>query len=96
VRDAATEAPGPPDGASIRHFLSGVLQALSLPEPLGGRGRLRYLRLLEKRSRIARASILRILDSPDIDELDLMSEGDHILHQIAELPADYRHRLAEQ
>lgn len=93
--EPATGATGLPDGASIRHFLSVVLEALSLPEPRRGRDRVRYLALLEQRSRVARASIGRILASAEIDPLDFMSEGDHILHQIAELPSDtYRHRPA--
>ena len=82
-------------GNAIRHFLSAVYEALDLPPPRRPHDRLPYLSLLEQRSGIARASIGRLVASQQSDELDYTSEGDHILHQIADLPPDtYRHRPA--
>lgn len=79
-------------GSAIRHFLSAVHQALDLPAPSRPHDRLPYLSLLEQRAGVARASIGRLVASQHSDELDYTSEGDHILHQIAELPPDtYRH-----
>jgi hypothetical protein len=72
--------------------LAAVQQALSLPAPHRHSDRLPYLALLEQRARIAAASIGRLLADPASGELDFLSEGDHVLHQIAELPPhSYRH-----
>ncbi len=82
-------------GSAIRHFLSAVYQALDLPPPYRQQDRLLYLNLLEQRVGLARASIGRLTASQQSDELDYTSEGDHILHQIADLPPDtYRHAPA--
>ena len=79
-------------GSAIRHFLSAVHQALDLPPPSRPQDRQLYLNLLEQRAELARASIGRLAASQQSDELDYISEGDHILHQIADLPPDtYRH-----
>ena len=79
-------------GSAIRHLLCAVHQALDLPAPHRTHDRLPYLTLLEQRAGLARASIGRLVGSQYIDELDYTSEGDHILHQIADLPPDtYRH-----
>jgi hypothetical protein len=79
-------------GNAIRHFLSAVYQALDVPPPRRPHDRLPYLNLLEQRASVARASIGRIVASEHSDELDYTSEGDHILHLIADLPPDtYRH-----
>ncbi len=89
VNAAAGPAAG---GSALRHFLSAVYQALDLPTPLRQHDRMLYLNLLEQRAHLARASIGRLAASPQSDELDYVSEGDHILHQIADLPPDtYRH-----
>lgn len=83
----------PPDDAAFRRFLSTVLQALDLPEPDRPRDRLAYLALLERRARLACASMERLATDRRADALDYASEGDHLLHQVAELPAyGYRHR----
>jgi hypothetical protein len=80
---------------AIQHFLSAVYQALDLPAPLRPHDRPSYLSLLEQRAGVARASIGRLVASQHSDELDFTSEGDHILHQIADLPPDtYRHEHA--
>lgn len=85
-------AAGTPGGSAIQHFLSAVHQALDLPAPHRPHDRLPYLTLLEQRAGLARASIGRLVASKQSDELDFTSEGDHILHQIADLPPDtYRH-----
>ena len=74
------------------HLLAAVQQALSLPVPRGQTDRLPYLQLLEQRANVAAASIGRLLADPRSGELDFQSEGDHILHQIADLPPQtYRH-----
>jgi len=79
-------------GSAIRHLLSAVNQALDLPPPSRPHDRLPYLTLLERRAGVARASIGRLIASQHGDELDYTSEGDHILHQIADMPPDtYRH-----
>jgi hypothetical protein len=58
-------------------------------------GKLPYLKLLEERAFIARVSVGRIVRNADSDELDYISEGDHILSQLAELPpSTYRHHRA--
>ncbi|MBO0823543.1 MAG: hypothetical protein J2P27_06750 [Actinobacteria bacterium] len=83
----------PASGSAIRHLLSAVYKALDLPQPLRAADRQPYLTLLEHRASVARTSIGRLVGSPDSDDLDYTSEGDHILHQIAELPPDsYRHK----
>jgi hypothetical protein len=85
-------AAGTPSGTAINHFLSAVHQALDLPAPHRAHDRLPYLTLLEQRAGLARASIGRLVASQQSDDLDYTSEGDHILHQIADLPPDtYRH-----
>jgi hypothetical protein len=85
-------AAGTASGSAIQHFLSAVYQALDLPAPHHVHDRLTYLTLLEQRAGLARSSIGRLVASQHIDELDYTSEGDHILHQIADLPPDtYRH-----
>ena len=89
---ATTPASAPLNGAAIRHFLCAVHDALCLPAPRRTRDRLRYLNLLEQRARIARESIARLIGDSDRDALDYASEGDHILHLLAELlPDTYRH-----
>jgi hypothetical protein len=90
--------PGPTaSGSEIRHFLSAVYQALDLPPPHHSHDRLPYLSLLEQRAGLARASIGRLVANQHADELDYTSEGDHILHQIADLPPDtYRHSPAHR
>lgn len=93
-----TAAPGTAadDGRAIRHFLSAVHQALDLPAPRHAQDRLRYLTLLEQRARLVAVSIGRLIASQQSDDLDFTSEGDHILHQIADLPPDtYRHDAGE-
>jgi hypothetical protein len=85
----------PLDGLAIRHLLSAVHQALDLPLPGHAWGKLPYLKLLEKRAFIARVSVARIIRHADSDELDYISEGDHILYQLAELPPNgYWHHHA--
>jgi hypothetical protein len=82
----------PLDDFAIRHLLSAVHQALDLPAPLHTWGKLPYLKLLGRRAFIAQVSIGGIFCRGDSDELDFVSEGDHILHQLAELPpSTYRH-----
>ena len=90
-----TSDPGPaPGNGTVRHYLFAVHQALDLPTPLRPRDRRPYLTLLEQRAGLVCASVGRLLESPRSDELDYTSEGDHILHQIADLPPDtYRHRV---
>jgi hypothetical protein len=79
--------------AAVRHLLAAVQQALSLPAPQRHSDRLLHLALLEQRVGIAVASMGRLLADPRSGELDFLSEGDHILHQIADLPPDsYRHQ----
>ncbi len=77
---------------AFRHLLAAVQQALSLPAPARVGDRQAYLTLLDLRAGIALASIGRLLADPHSGELDFLSEGDHILHQIADLPpGGYRH-----
>jgi hypothetical protein len=86
----------PPDDGAVRRFLSALLQALDLPLPDRSRDRLAYLTLLERHARLACASIDRLLADPRADALDYASEGDHLLHQVADLPAyDYKHHPKE-
>jgi hypothetical protein len=98
VRD--TNGAGEPGRAgagctAFRHLLAAVHQALSLPAPHRMSDREPYLDLLDRRAEVARASLGRILADPRSGELDYLSEGDHILHQIAELPpGTYRHAPA--
>jgi hypothetical protein len=56
--------------------------------PGNARGELPYLKLLEQRARIARAGISRLIADPHSGPLDYMSEGDRILHQLADPPPD--------
>ncbi len=81
------------DGSTaVRHLLAAVHQALSLPAPDRASDRVPYLDLLAQRARVAQASIGRLLAEPRSADLDFLSEGDHILHQLADLPpATYRH-----
>jgi hypothetical protein len=72
--------------AAVRHLLAAVQQALSLPAPHRHADQLPHLVLLEQRATVAAASIGRLLADPQSGELDFLSEGDHILHQIADLP----------
>jgi hypothetical protein len=98
VPDNAT-TPGslPPGGGATVHLLSAVYQALDLPAPRRASDQLPYLRLLDQRARLARASIGRLITNPRSDAVDYTSEGDHILHKLADLPPDtYRHQPAEQ
>lgn len=84
---AANTSPPPYSGDSaIRHLLSALHQALDLSAAGKGRDELAYLRSLELRARIAVASVGRLIGDPHSDALDYMSEGDHILHQLADLP----------
>jgi hypothetical protein len=93
---ATTQGPAAPNGGAIVHFLSAVHQALDLPAPRRASDRLPYLRLLDQRAHLARASIGRLISNPHSDALDYISEGDHILHKVADLPPDtYRSRPAE-
>jgi hypothetical protein len=94
-RHATTVAPGSAstaglvgtsDATAIRQFLSAVHQALDLPAPERARDQLAYLTALEQRVRMARASIGRLIAGPGSDALDYASEGDRILHQLADLP----------
>ncbi len=94
---ATTQGPAAPNGGAIVHFLSAVHQALDLPAPRRASDQLPYLRLLDQRAHLARASIGRLISNPHSDALDYISEGDHILHKVADLPPDtYRSRPAEQ
>ncbi|HXW88460.1 MAG TPA: hypothetical protein VEJ42_09370 [Streptosporangiaceae bacterium] len=78
--------------SAFRHLLAAVQQALSLPPPARPGDRVAYLTLLDQRASVALASIGRLLADPHSGELDYLSEGDHILHQIADLPpGGYRH-----
>jgi hypothetical protein len=90
----AASGPAPGSGCTaVRHLLAAVQQALSLPVPHRHADRLPYLGLLEQRARVAAASIGRLLADPQSGELDFLSEGDHILHQIADIPPhEYRHQ----
>ncbi|MGH3302666.1 MAG: hypothetical protein ACRDOK_13480 [Streptosporangiaceae bacterium] len=84
--------PGPSGCPAVRHLLAALQQALTLPAPRRRSDRLPYLALLEQRASVAAASIGRLLADPRSGELDFLSEGDHILHQIADLPPrSYRH-----
>ena len=84
----APDTPLPPSSgeSAIRHLLSALHQALDMPAVGQVRDELARLRLLELRARIALASIGRLVGDPHSDGLDFMSEGDHILHQLADLP----------
>ena len=85
---APEPSPAPSFGDSaIRHLLTALHQALDLSAVGHVRDELACLRLLEMRARIALASITRLIGDPDSDGLDYMSEGDHILHQLADLPS---------
>src|SRR5271168_3514119 len=85
-----------PHDGGFRRFLSALLQALDLPAPDRSRDRLAYLTLLERRTRLACASIDRLITDPRADVLDYASEGDHLLHQVADLTAyAYRHHNKE-
>jgi len=97
VPDTATPGPAPPTGGATVHFLSAVHQALDLPAPHRAKDQLPYLRLPDQRASLARDSIGRLISNPHSDAVDYTSEGDHILHQLADLPADtYRHHPAQQ
>ena len=95
--DTTTPGPAAPDGGAIAHFLSAVYQALDLPAPRRAKDQLPYLTLLDQRARLARASIGRLISNPHADAVDYASEGDHLLHQLADLPPDtYRHHPTQQ
>jgi hypothetical protein len=97
VPETTTPGPAAADGGAIAHFLSAVHQALDLPAPHRGKDQLPYLKLLDQRARLARASIGRLISNPHSDALDYASEGDHIRHQLADLPpGTYRHHPAQQ
>jgi hypothetical protein len=84
---APDPSPAPALGdTAIRHLLSALHQALDLSGAGQVRDELACLRLLELRARIALASIARLIADANSDALDYMSEGDHILHQLADLP----------
>jgi hypothetical protein len=84
---APDSSPDPSYGDSaIRHLLAALHQALDLSAAGPVRDELARLRLLEARARVAIASIARLIGDPHSDGLDYMSEGDHILHQLADLP----------
>jgi hypothetical protein len=84
---APDQSPAPSFGDdSIRHLLAALHQALDLSAVSQVRDELAGLRLLEARTRIAVASIARLIGDPQSDGLDYMSEADHILHQLADLP----------
>jgi hypothetical protein len=81
-------SPAPALGdTAIRHLLSALHQALDLSGAGQMRDELACLRLLDLRARIAVDSIARLIADPHSDGLDYMSEGDHILHQLADLPS---------
>jgi hypothetical protein len=85
---APDPSPAPALGNSaIRHLLSALHQALDLSGVGQARDELACLRLLDLRARIAVASIARLIADPHSDGLDYMSEGDHILQQLADLPS---------
>jgi hypothetical protein len=87
MQAAPDPSPAPSFGDSAtRHLLSALHQALDLSGAAQVRDEMTCLRLLEARVAIALASIARLIDDPQSDGLDYMSEGDHILHQLAELP----------
>jgi sugar lactone lactonase YvrE len=94
---ATTPPPPPPDTTAITHYLTAVRQALTLPPPRRSSDHLPYLRLLDQRARLARDSISRLLTNPQPEPPDYTSEGDHILHQLADLPpSTYRHHHPAQ
>jgi hypothetical protein len=83
--------------SAFRHLLAAVHEALNLPAPDRTSDRASYLDILEQRAFVARASLARIVADPRSGELDYQSEGDHILHQIADLPpGTYRHAPPER
>ncbi len=88
--------PGAPCYAAVRHFLAAVQQALSLPATHRHGDRLPHLTQLEQRAGVAAASIDRLLADPASGELDFFSEGDHILHQIADLPPHSHRQQPDQ
>ncbi len=87
MRDVPEPTPAPPDDNAVRRLLSAVHQALDLPPPARLWDRLAYLTLVERRARLACASIGRLIGDPGSDAVDYASEGDHLLHQLADLPA---------
>jgi hypothetical protein len=91
---AAPQAPVPPDGVAVRHFLAAVHEALQIPGPARPVYRRRYLKLLERRAVVARASIGRLLADPRSNALDYTSEGDHIRQTIADMHPGTRRRGA--
>jgi hypothetical protein len=78
--------PGPANGTPIRHFLSAVHQALDSPPAQRRNDWRERFGVLQQRADIVSASIDRLLANPDSGEGDYFSEGDHILHQVADLP----------
>jgi hypothetical protein len=87
---AAQKGPVPPDSIAVRQFLSAVQEALQIPRPAWPVYQRRYLKLLERRAVVARASIGRLLADPGSNALDYTSEGDHIRQAIADMPPDIR------
>ncbi|MGH3304988.1 MAG: hypothetical protein ACRDOK_25630 [Streptosporangiaceae bacterium] len=94
MSDAAAAPPPPsPDSIAVRHFLSAVHEAIQIPAPTWPTHRRSYLKLLERRAVVARASIGRLLADPGSSALDYTSEGDHIRQTIADMvPDTCRHR----
>ncbi len=89
---AAAPTPALPNDTAIRRFLSAVHQALDVPAPARSWDRRAYLMLLQRHARLACASIARLINDPGSDALDYACESDHLLHQLADLPArGYRH-----
>jgi hypothetical protein len=87
---APDPSPAPSFGdPAIRHLLAALHEALDLSGVAQVRDELASLRVLEARTRIAVASIGRLIGDPHSDGLDYMSEGDHILHQLADLPSSH-------
>ncbi|HUB41917.1 MAG TPA: hypothetical protein VMA72_23980 [Streptosporangiaceae bacterium] len=70
--------------AAIRRLLTAVHKALDLPVPAGRRS-VAHLRLLERRSDIALASLGRLTGDVSAEAADFASEAEHILHQLADL-----------
>jgi hypothetical protein len=93
VDTGGARGPGASGCTAVRHLLAAVQQALTLPPPRRQSDRMLYFVLLEQRVGVAAASIGRLLANPRSGELDFLSEGDHVLQQIADLPPrGYRHQ----
>ena len=95
--DTADTPPPAAAHRAITHFLCAVHQALDLPAPRRRKDQVHYLKLLDQRADLARASIGRLISNPHTDALDYTSEGDHLRHALADLPpSTYRHDPAGQ